>query len=208
MRSEVGKDLAEIRGKTAELVEKKVAAEDQLKRVDIRAPQDGIVHQLAVHTVGGVIGPGEVIMLIVPEADALDVEAKIQPQDIDQVAHRTAGRPALLRLQPAHHAGAQRRSQPALGGRHEDQKTGARYYTVRIAVPAEELARLGGLKLVPGMPVESFIQTSARTVMSYLVKPLHDQITPRISRKVSSRKLMMRAKCLNIAGTLGEIARV
>ena len=55
MRTEVGKDLAEIRGKTAELVEKKVAAEDQLKRVDIRAPQDGIVHQLAVHTVGGVI---------------------------------------------------------------------------------------------------------------------------------------------------------
>src|SRR5262249_52435546 len=61
MRSEVGKDLAEIRAKTAELVEKKVAAEDQLKRIDIRAPADGMVHQLSVHTVGGVIGQGEVI---------------------------------------------------------------------------------------------------------------------------------------------------
>src|SRR3954453_16241378 len=86
LRTEVGKDLAEIRAKTSELVEKKVAAEDQLKRVEIRAPQDGMVHQLAVHTVGGVITPnGEPIMLIVPEADILRVEAKIQPQDIDQI---------------------------------------------------------------------------------------------------------------------------
>ena len=66
MRTEVGKDLADIRGKTAELVEKRVAAEDQLKRVDIRAPQDGMVHQLDVHTVGGVVSAGQQIMLIVP----------------------------------------------------------------------------------------------------------------------------------------------
>ena len=76
LRSEVGKDLAEIRAKTSELVEKRVAAEDQLKRIDIRAPQDGTVHQLAVHTVGGVISAGEPIMLIVPSHDALVVEAK------------------------------------------------------------------------------------------------------------------------------------
>ena len=57
LRTEVGKDLAEIRGKVSELVEKRVAAEDQLKRVDIRAPQDGTVHQLSVHTVGGVVTP-------------------------------------------------------------------------------------------------------------------------------------------------------
>ena len=74
MRSEVGKDLAEIRAKTAELVEKKVAAEDQLKRVDIRAPIDGVVFQKTVHTVGGVITAGEVLMLVVPEADALEAE--------------------------------------------------------------------------------------------------------------------------------------
>ena len=66
-------------------MEKKVAAQDQLRRVDIRSPQDGYVHQLAVHTVGGVISPGEQIMLIVPEADALTVELKVQPQDIDQL---------------------------------------------------------------------------------------------------------------------------
>ena len=95
MRTEVGKDLADIRGKTAELVEKRVAAEDQLKRVDIRAPQDGMVHQLDVHTVGGVVSAGQQIMLIVPGADKLIVEAKVQPQDIDQVR---IGQTAVMRF--------------------------------------------------------------------------------------------------------------
>jgi HlyD family secretion protein len=176
MRSEVGKDLAEIRAKTAELVEKKVAAEDLLKRVDIRAPLAGVVHQLAVHTIGGVIGPAEVIMLIVPASDALEVEAKIPPQDIDQVRVR---QPAVLRF-----SAFSQRTTPELNGEvsrlsadvSEEQKTGARYYTVRIVVSQSEIERLGGLKLVPGMPVESFIQTNERTVMSYLVKPLQDQV--------------------------------
>jgi HlyD family secretion protein len=176
MRTEVGKDLAEIRAKTAELVEKKVAAEDQLKRVDIRAPLDGIVHELAVHTVGGVIGPGEVIMLIVPETDALEVEARIAPQDIDQIH---MGQPAILRF-----SAFNQRTTPELNGEvsrvsadvSEDQKSGAHYFTVRIAVPEREVSRLAGLKLVAGMPVETFIQTAPRTVMSFLVRPLRDQM--------------------------------
>ena len=136
-----------------------------------------MVRQLAVHTIGGVISPAEVIMLIVPAADALEVEAKIQPQDIDQVR---IGQPAVLRF-----TAFNQRTTPELSGEvslrsadvSEEQKTGARFYTVRVAVSQAEIARLGGLKLVPGMPVESFIQTSPRTVMSYLVKPLHDQLT-------------------------------
>jgi HlyD family secretion protein len=95
MRAEVSKDLADIRGKIAELVEKKVAAEDQLKRIDIRAPQSGYVHQLSVHTVGGVVGPGEQMMLIVPSVDVLNVEARIQRQDVDQVY---VGQKAVLRF--------------------------------------------------------------------------------------------------------------
>jgi HlyD family secretion protein len=113
LRTEVGKDLAEIRAKTSELVEKKVAAEDLLKRVDIRAPQNGRVHQLAVHTVGGVITPqGEPIMLIVPEADALTVESKVAPQDID------------FGLQPAHHAGAERGGEPDFSRRVPGREDG------------------------------------------------------------------------------------
>jgi HlyD family secretion protein len=180
LRTEVGKDLAEIRGKVSELVEKRVAAEDQLKRIDIRAPQDGKVHQLSVHTVGGVIMPnGEPIMLIVPNAgkggDALSVEARIAPQDIDQIH---VDQRAVLRL-----SAFNQRTTPELNGRvsvvsadiSSDPKTAATFYTVRIAMPDEEVARLRGLKLVPGMPVESFIQTQERTVLSYLTKPLTDQ---------------------------------
>ena len=176
MRAEVGKDLADIRGKTAELTERKIAAEDQLKRVDIRAPQDGMVFQSNVHTVGGVISQGEQIMLIVPEADALAVEAKIQPQEIDQVH---LDQSAALRF-----SAFNQRTTPELNGTvsrisadiSQDQKTGASFYTLRITVPETELARLDGLKLVAGMPVEAFMQTDQRTVLSYLVRPLHDQI--------------------------------
>src|SRR5207248_6023194 len=94
-RTEVLKDLREAQGKIAELKERAIAAEDQLKRVDIRATQTGIVYQLAVHTIGGVIREGETIMQIVPRADTLVVEAKVAPQDIDQVA---AGAEAIVRI--------------------------------------------------------------------------------------------------------------
>jgi membrane fusion protein, type I secretion system len=176
MRAEVGKDLADIRGKTAENIERKVSADDQLKRVDIRAPIDGFVLQLTVHTVGGVITAGEPIMLVVPRADALQVEAKVTPQDIDQLR---IGQAAVLRF-----VAFSQRTTPELAGTvvrisadvSEDTKTNAHYYTIRLDVPDTELARLGNVKLVPGMPVEALIQTSPRTVMSYLIKPLHDQL--------------------------------
>lgn len=176
MRAEVGKDLAEIRGKTSELMERKIAAEDQLRRIDIRAPLDGVVHQLNVHTVGGVITAGEPIMFIVPESEALTVEVKMQPQDIDQVRF---GQKALLRF-----SAFNQRTTPELNGTvtrisadvTQDQKSGASFYTVRIAVPEDEIARLEGNKLIAGMPVEAFIQTGERNVISYLVKPLSDQV--------------------------------
>jgi HlyD family secretion protein len=177
LRSEVAKDLREVQGKIAELVERKVAAEDQLKRIDIRAPQNGMVHQSTVHTVGGVITPGEAIMLIVPEADALTVEAKLAPQDIDQVR---VGQTAALRF-----SAFSQRTTPELDGvvsrvsadLTTDQRTGAAYYVVRITLSESELARLQGLRLVPGMPVEAFIRTGERTVLSYVMKPFTDQIT-------------------------------
>lgn len=177
LRSEVSKDLAEIRSRTSEYVERKVAAEDQLRRIEIRSPQDGMVHQLTAHTVGGVISPqGEPIMLIVPAADALSAEVKIAPQDIDQVR---VGQTAVVRF-PAFN----QRTTPELQGEVTrisadvslDQKSGVSFYTLRINVPESELERLKGLRLVPGMPVETFIRTGDRTVISYLVKPLTDQI--------------------------------
>jgi len=177
MRTEVGKDLADIRGKWSELVEKRVAAEDQLKRIEMRAPQNGVVHQMTVHTVGGLVVPSEPAMLIVPNADSLMVEARIQPQDIDSVK---LGQPALLRL-TAFNA----RTTPEIDGTvarisadvSSDPKTGQGYYTVRVAIPPDQIARLGSdIRLVPGMPAEAHLQMGERTVLSYLTKPLVDQI--------------------------------
>jgi HlyD family secretion protein len=174
--AEVGKELGEIRGKRSELVERRVAAEDQLKRVDLTAPQDGKVFQRTVNTVGGVIQAGEPVMLIVPEGDSLTVEAKIAPQEIDQVH---AGQAVVLRF-PAFN----QRTTPELNGEvvrigadvTQDDRKNETYYTVRIRVPEEEIQRLGGQKLLAGMPVEVFLQTEPRTAMSYLVKPMQDQI--------------------------------
>jgi len=176
LSSEVAKDLREVDSKYGELIERKVTAEDQLKRIFIRAPQDGIVLQSNVHTIGGVITPGEAIMLIVPETDKLMVEAKVNPRDIDQVQ---VGQATMLRF-PEFNT----RTTPEIKGTvlqvsadtTADQRTGQSYYTVRIAMPAGEIKELGkGVKLIPGMPVEAFVQTGERTVISYLTKPLVDQ---------------------------------
>ncbi|HEX2364481.1 MAG TPA: HlyD family type I secretion periplasmic adaptor subunit [Bradyrhizobium sp.] len=174
--SEVSKDLRETNDKIGEFVERKVTAEDQLRRVDIRAPQDGIVEQTSVHTVGGVITAGDTIMLIVPQTDDLQVEAKVNPQDIDKLQ---VGQKTLLRL-----SAFNQRTTPELNGTVSrvspdvttEQRTGTSYYTIRVSMPPEEIARLGEAKLIPGMPVEAFVQTGDRTMMSYLMKPLHDQL--------------------------------
>ncbi len=176
--TDVMKDLRETQGKTEELIERKIAAEDQLRRVEIRAPQAGTVHQLSVHTIGGVIMAGEPIMLIVPEGDVLVVEARISPTDIDNV-HQ--GQIAFVRL-PAFN----QRTTPEYFGkitvisadlaRDQSQPQAPPYYLARIAFREEELRKLGSLRLVPGMPAEIHIETPRRTALSYLTKPLSDQI--------------------------------
>ena len=174
--SDVSKDLRETNDKIGEFVERKVTAEDQLRRTDIRAPQDGMVLQSTVHTVGGVITAGDAIMMIVPQTDALSVEAKVNPQDIDKLQ---IGQKTLLRL-----SAFNQRTTPELNGVVSrvspdvttDQRTGQSFYTIRVSMPADEIARLGDAKLIPGMPVEAFVQTGDRTMMSYLIKPLSDQL--------------------------------
>ncbi|MEI9425141.1 HlyD family type I secretion periplasmic adaptor subunit [Mesorhizobium sp. Cs1299R1N1] len=176
LRSEVATELRDVQGKIAEFVERKVSAEDQLKRIDIRSPQDGVVHQLAVHTVGGVISPGELIMLVVPVADDLTVEARIAPQDIDQLS---LGQDVALKL-----SAFNQRITPELNGvvgeisadLSVDERSGASFYTVRVSLPRTQVKKLKGLTLAPGMPVEAFFSTGSRTMLSYLVKPLADQI--------------------------------
>ncbi|WP_319518281.1 HlyD family type I secretion periplasmic adaptor subunit [uncultured Martelella sp.] len=176
LKTEVGQELREVQAQIGEYVERRVAAEDELKRIDIIAPQSGVVHQLAVHTVGGVVSPAEPVMLIVPESDDLTLEVRIRPQDIDQI--RT-GQKAMLRM-----SAFNLRTTPELEGYVSrvaadlttDEHSGMTYYLIRIAVPSAELDKLGELTLVPGMPAEAMIRTGDRTALSYFMKPLSDQL--------------------------------
>jgi HlyD family secretion protein len=175
-RTDVVKELGETQGKEAELVERGVAARDLLDRIEIHAPTSGVIHQLSVHTIGGVIRAGDTIMEVVPDSDDLLVEARLQPTDIDQV--RT-GQKAFVRF-----SAFNQRVTPQLTGlvsyvsadTSRDQQTNAPYFTVRVMLPEQERRRLAGLQLVSGMPAEVFMQTGSRTMMSYLLKPITDQL--------------------------------
>ena len=168
--------MNEAEAKEGELIERRLAAEDQLKRTVIRAPTHGTIHELAVHTTGGVVSPAEVLMLVVPDGDALEIDARIPPEKIDQV--RT-GQSARIRLS-AFNSG----TTPELDGAVDavspdlvrDPQSGG-YYDVRIALKQEQISRLGDLQLTPGMPAEVFLQTKSRTMLSYLFKPITDQLS-------------------------------
>jgi HlyD family secretion protein len=177
LHTEVLRDLREIEGRIGELTERRIAAEDQFKRTELRAPQSGIVHQLNVHTVGGVISPGETLMVIVPQSEGLSVEARVPPQAIDQVR---LGQPVMVRF-----SAFDQNTTPQLAGSvslvpadvTRDQRTNQPYYAIRIAISDEEIGRLHGLRLVPGMPAEAHLQTHMRTALTYLAKPLVDQFS-------------------------------
>jgi HlyD family secretion protein len=175
-RTEVVKELGETQGKEAELVERGVAARDLLDRIEIRAPTSGVIHQLAAHTIGGVIRAGDAIMEVVPDSDELQIEARLQPNDIDQVR---SGQKAFVRF-----SAFNQRVTPQLTGivsyvspdTSHDQQTQAPYFTVRVTLPEDERRRLAGLQLVSGMPAEVFMQTGSRTMLTYLLKPITDQL--------------------------------
>jgi HlyD family secretion protein len=175
-RSSVAKELADVRAKYAETFEKRIAAQDQAEKLDIRAPQSGVVHDLTIHTRGGVIAAGETIMTIVPDMDSLIVETHVTPQDIDQV---WLGQSAVLRF-----TNFNQRTTPEIDGAvsrigadvTREDKASPTYYVVRIAIGPQQISKLGKTRLMPGMPVEVFLRTADRTLLSYLMKPLADQV--------------------------------
>lgn len=175
MRSDAQREIRSIEVKIAELKERRAAAQDRLDRIELRASVSGVVHELAVHTIGGVITPAEQVLVIVPQSDDLIVEARFSATDIDQVIPGRATR-LVFSAFAAEKA-------PEISGQvihvaadaSKDERTGAPYFAGRIAIKPGELKKLGELKLVPGMPVEIFVSTGDRTVFSYLTKPIRDQ---------------------------------
>jgi HlyD family secretion protein len=169
-------ELREVETRIAELQERRLAVSSRLSRTSIRAPRAGIVHQLAVHTVGGVIAPGETVMLIVPQSDRMLVEAQVRPQDIKQVS---LGQDAVV-LFPGLH----QRTSPQVHGRVVHMSADLQnmdaltppFYVIRLELLAGELDKLGIEALRPGMPAEVFLRTGARTPLEFLLQPLSDQI--------------------------------
>jgi HlyD family secretion protein len=174
-QKDVADELRETQKKGHELAEQVQAAADVLARDDVKAPENGTITDLRVHTPGGVISPGEALLDLVPEADRLVVEVQVRPEDIDRVRE---GLPAQVRLLPY----KQRRT-PLLNAtviyvsadRLVDKRTERSYYTAKLRIDEKELAALGGeVKMVPGMPSEAMIQTGETTVAAYALSPILD----------------------------------
>ncbi|MEM7206216.1 MAG: HlyD family type I secretion periplasmic adaptor subunit [Pseudomonadota bacterium] len=175
-RESVENELSQLQTEIHTLSMRRVAVRDQHRRTEIRAPQAGVVLDMAVHTTGGVIAPGEKLLDIVPESDSLVIESRIATDSIERVR---IGSDAVVRL-----SALDVRSTPELNGTIVrvsadslvDQYTGIPYYNARLQIPAAELDRLNGIVLVPGMPAEVFIKTTERTLVQYLTRPLTDSV--------------------------------
>ena len=172
-RQEVNAELQRVQNEIFETRERLGAAENTLERIAIRAPQDGTIVGLSIHTVGGVIRGGSPILDIVPEGDALVVEAKLRPQDID-VVH--VGLAAEVRMTAFNY-----RTTAALPGTvtrvsadsFSDQPNLPTYYRVRVEI---DPAHVNDLELYPGMPAEVYLLTGRQTALTYLVKPIADSL--------------------------------
>ena len=169
-------DLRQSESRISELDERRISAAAKLDRLVIKAPITGEIFQLMVHTEGGVISPAETLMMISPEADELILEAHVSPRNIEQVSE---GQEARVRF-----TAFDSRVTPEVKGEVFSVASDTTrlsndtqpFYIVRIRIAAGEIAKIGQHKLKPGMPAEAFIQTGARSPLSYLVKPLRDQI--------------------------------
>ncbi|HAH10907.1 MAG TPA: HlyD family type I secretion periplasmic adaptor subunit, partial [Alphaproteobacteria bacterium] len=174
-QTEVVDALRDIQVKLAELDERRLAAADTLAKLEVKAPQSGVVFGSIVHTVGGVVAPGQTLMRIVPEDQPLVVQARIAPRDVDQVALGSAAAVKLL-------AGNRRLAEPFNGkvvhvsaDTARDERSGEAFFLVRISLDRMAAERQLGVRLQSGVQAEAFITTAERTVLSYLVEPLSDQ---------------------------------
>jgi len=167
-------ELSDVIARLGKLMQESIAARDTLKRIELVSPVDGTVQQIAIRTQDGVLGRGEVLMVVVPDQDALVVEALIDPRRIDQVH---VGAKAYVRF-TAFDANATPEATAvveSLGADVEtDEKTGNSQYRARLHLDRRALPRQLQDKLMAGMPVELQIETGSRSAISYLMKPLTD----------------------------------
>jgi HlyD family secretion protein len=173
-QNEISQALREVQNQVFQMRERLQAANDQLSRTAVRAPEDGVVTDLKVHTTGGVIGPGAPLMDLVPRQDRLVITARVKPEDIDVVR---PGLEAEVNLLPYN----QRRVAPlhakvvrVSADRLLDKRTDQPYYATKISVQDPLATGHDMIKIVPGMPAQVFIKTGHGTVALYALKPLLD----------------------------------
>jgi HlyD family type I secretion membrane fusion protein len=172
---DAGNELSQVNTALNQQRLRSVAASDQQNRSEIRAPYSGTVEKIAFSAVGDVVRPAEAIMEIVPDRDVMVVEAAISPGDVDQVVK---GQPARVRFSSFNRAAT-----PEISGRviyvatdrSENTESHASFYTVRIALDLAAVKR-EGLDLRSGMPAEVYVETGSRSLLSYVTKPIRDQI--------------------------------
>jgi len=175
-QKEVETQLTEVQKDTTSLRDKIVALEDELARTVVKAPTDGYVVALQVHTLGGVVQAGAALMDIVPKGETLVLEAQIASNLIDKVR---PGLPATIRFSALRQSItplAEGKVVTVAADRQVDQKTNFSYYPAIISIDADSLNRLGDHLLQPGMSAEVIIKTGERTFFNYLLKPLTDRV--------------------------------
>jgi HlyD family type I secretion membrane fusion protein len=172
-REEVDRDLSQVQSDRLELEQQITESLDRLSRTRITAPVDGIVLHLQVKTLGGVIKPGEAIMDLVPTTEDLIIDAQVSTRDIDAVH---AGQPAYVMFPSYPQRNLARvpgQVRTVSADSLQDQRTGERFYTVKIKVDRAELKALDpDIELTPGLPAETYITTGVRTWLNYLLQPL------------------------------------
>ena len=176
-KEEVVTDLRDVTTQSEELTLQIVTTQKQLDRIELRAPADGIIHELQAATIGGVVAPGAIIVQIVPLSEGVEFELRLETQAVDKVHVGQRARVMLpsfnQRITPEIFGSLTAISPSSI----TDPATGQSFYRLQLTIPPEELARLGpDADLVPGMPVEAFLQTGERSALAYLTKPLVDQL--------------------------------
>lgn len=175
-RQAVLSELHQIEQEVNDMSQQLHATFEKLKRIEIKAPVSGMIHELAVFTIGGVVGSGNSVLQIIPQNEGFEIEANVEPQFVDELH---IGQSATLRF-----SAFNQRTTPELNGIVKgispnvvvNEQTGISFYKIRLKVTKFELALLKDQKLIPGMPVEVHIKTRERTALNYLIKPLLDQI--------------------------------
>lgn len=170
--NEAVQQLGVVQTELLDLGEQIRSAEDVLRRTVLRSPMAGTVVGLQVHTVGGVVTPGQALLDVVPKGDRLVVEAFVDPDDIDVVEIGLRAQVRLTALTQRNLAPLEGRVTTVSADRLTDQRTGADYFLARVELDDDQVGRLGGERLYPGMQAEVMIVTGARTTLDYLSRPL------------------------------------